>query len=201
MGLDWQNNNSARASRFFVISSPSLHDYNVKMPIFTFCRWREHKKTMFLFFTWTLIQSFRIANIWRIKQDGISAIKSEAARIHFLSDVFVTVAVTRGGLNYQVTIQPFPLFTSDQTITDKKRNGNGWQTSQAPSMLGVRSRSSCTSPSDDHQYKIPGYGLVWLKIHERCVPLVEFPNRNTPKFCCKSLVSCLLNAKISDFKS
>ena len=29
------------------------------------------------------------ANIWRIKRDGISAIKFEAARIHFLSDVFV----------------------------------------------------------------------------------------------------------------
>ena len=28
-------------------------------------------------------------NIWRIKRDGISAIKFEAARIHFLSDVFV----------------------------------------------------------------------------------------------------------------
>ena len=32
-------------------------------------------------------------NIWRIERDGISAIKFEAARIHFLSDVFVTVAV------------------------------------------------------------------------------------------------------------
>ena len=31
------------------------------------------------------------ANIWRIKRYGISAIKFEAARIHFLSDVFVTV--------------------------------------------------------------------------------------------------------------
>ena len=44
------------------------------------------------------MQSFRfnykkIANIWRIKRDVISAIKFEAARIQFLSDVFVTVAV------------------------------------------------------------------------------------------------------------
>ena len=45
------------------------------------------------------MQSFRIqlqkkfANIWRIKRDGISAIKFEAAQIHFLSDVFVAVAV------------------------------------------------------------------------------------------------------------
>ena len=33
------------------------------------------------------------ANIWWIKRDGINAIKFEAARIHFLSDVFVEVAV------------------------------------------------------------------------------------------------------------
>ena len=44
------------------------------------------------------MQSFRIqfqknfVNIWRIKRDGISAIKFEAAQIHFLSDVFVAVA-------------------------------------------------------------------------------------------------------------
>ena len=35
----------------------------------------------------------KFANIWRIKGDGISAIKFEAAQIHFLSDVFVAVAV------------------------------------------------------------------------------------------------------------
>ena len=44
------------------------------------------------------MQSFRfnskkIANIWRIKRDEISAIKFETAQIHFLSDLFVTVAV------------------------------------------------------------------------------------------------------------
>ena len=33
------------------------------------------------------------ANIWWIKRDGISAITFEAARIHFLRDVFVAVAV------------------------------------------------------------------------------------------------------------
>ena len=31
-----QNNNFARASRFFDISLPSLHDYDLKMPLFTF---------------------------------------------------------------------------------------------------------------------------------------------------------------------
>ena len=34
-----------------------------------------------------------MANIWQIEQDGISAIKFEAARLHFLIDVFVAVAV------------------------------------------------------------------------------------------------------------
>ena len=45
MGLDWQNNNFARASRFLFISYPSLHDYKVKVLHFTFCRGREHKTT------------------------------------------------------------------------------------------------------------------------------------------------------------
>ena len=37
--------------------------------------------------------SKKFANIWRIKRDGMSAIKFEAARIHFLRDLFVAVAV------------------------------------------------------------------------------------------------------------
>ena len=37
--------------------------------------------------------SKKFANIWRIKRAGVIAIKFEAARIHFLSDVFVAVAV------------------------------------------------------------------------------------------------------------
>ena len=59
---------------------------------------REVKTTLF-FFSWTLIMSFKIqrqkkiANIWRTERDGISAIKFEAVRLHFLSDVFVAVAV------------------------------------------------------------------------------------------------------------
>ena len=55
-------------------------------------------KKWLLFLGRLKIQSFRIqlqkiANIWRIKRDGISAIKFEAARLHFLSDVFVAVAI------------------------------------------------------------------------------------------------------------
>ena len=34
----------------------------------------------------------KFANIWRIKRDGISTIKFEAAQTHFLSDVLVAVA-------------------------------------------------------------------------------------------------------------
>ena len=35
---------------FLYISSPSLHDYDVKMHDFTFCGGREHKATAFFFF-------------------------------------------------------------------------------------------------------------------------------------------------------
>ena len=34
---------------FFYISLPSLHDYDVKFPNFTFCGGRESKTTSFLF--------------------------------------------------------------------------------------------------------------------------------------------------------
>ena len=44
---------------FLYISLASLHDYDVKMPNFTFCGVREHKTTFF-FFSWTSIQSVRI---------------------------------------------------------------------------------------------------------------------------------------------
>ena len=48
IGLDQQNNNCARASRF---SLPSLHDYDVKMPSFTSSGAREHTTTTFFFFS------------------------------------------------------------------------------------------------------------------------------------------------------
>ena len=80
---------------FLYISLPSLHEYDVKMPNFTFCRGREHNTTTFFFFSCTSIQSFRIqprkktANIWRIEREGIiiNATKFEAVRLYFLSDV------------------------------------------------------------------------------------------------------------------
>ena len=48
---------------FCTFLCPSLHDYNVKVPNFTFCRGREHKTTFF-FFSWTLIQAVRI-QLWK----------------------------------------------------------------------------------------------------------------------------------------
>ena len=52
IGLDWRNNNFARAHHAsWYISWPSLHGYNVKVPYFTFCRGREHKTTSFLYFS------------------------------------------------------------------------------------------------------------------------------------------------------
>ena len=48
IGLDKQNNNFARASRYFVhFSLLSLHDYDVKRPNFTFYGGREGKTTNF----------------------------------------------------------------------------------------------------------------------------------------------------------
>lgn len=52
---------------------------------------REPKTTL-VFFSWTLIQTFRIqlqtivANIWRIERGGINAMKFKAGRTHFLTD-------------------------------------------------------------------------------------------------------------------
>ena len=45
---------------FLYITLPSLHDYDVKISKFTFRQGLEHKTTTFFFFSWTLIQSFRI---------------------------------------------------------------------------------------------------------------------------------------------
>ena len=44
VGLDKQNNNFARVSRIWYISLWSLHDYDVKLPNFTFFEERGHKR-------------------------------------------------------------------------------------------------------------------------------------------------------------
>ena len=49
-----QNNNFARAAHFFLyISLPLLHEYDVKMPNFTFYVGSENKTTIFFFLLWT----------------------------------------------------------------------------------------------------------------------------------------------------
>ena len=58
-----ENNSFARVLNFFVHFLPSLHDYDVKMPNFTFCGGHEHKTT--IFFSWheqykQRVQTFRI---------------------------------------------------------------------------------------------------------------------------------------------
>ena len=55
IGLTKQNNHSSRAAAFFLyISLPSPHDYDVKMPYFTFYRGRKQETTKFSFsfLTW-----------------------------------------------------------------------------------------------------------------------------------------------------
>ena len=50
IGLDWKNNNFARASRVLYISLPSLYDYDGELLNFTFYGGREHTTTIFFFF-------------------------------------------------------------------------------------------------------------------------------------------------------
>ena len=50
IGLDWQNNNPARASRFFVHFFAINARLQRKLPNFMFCGGREHKTTIFFFF-------------------------------------------------------------------------------------------------------------------------------------------------------
>ena len=41
----------ARASRFFLLFFPSLHDYDAKLPSLTFFEGRGHQTTNFIFFS------------------------------------------------------------------------------------------------------------------------------------------------------
>ena len=108
--------NKKKNSRFRLTKQTTLHVHHPflyvvwnNVPNFTFCRGLEHKTT--IFFSWTLIQSFRIQlrrNLPTFDElnvrDGISAIKFQAARINnFLRDVFVAVAVVVASAPYYVT--------------------------------------------------------------------------------------------------
>ena len=80
--LTKQNNNFARASRFY-ISLPSLRDYHVKMPSFTFCEGRKQAmsdKIFFLFMNLDMVDRNsapeEFACIWQSKRVGIITIET-----------------------------------------------------------------------------------------------------------------------------
>ena len=86
-GLDKQNNNFYVHHPCSYIPLPSLHDYDLKVPNFTFCGGRKHKKTIFFFSPWTSIDavlsnssSEKVANICRIERGEIDAVKFETKR-------------------------------------------------------------------------------------------------------------------------
>ena len=99
MRLDKQKYRFARASDAFLYFSAVVARLQRETAQFHVLSRTGTKDNNFLFVSWILMQSFRIqlqkkfSNIRRIKRDGISAIKFEAAQIHFSSDVFVVVAV------------------------------------------------------------------------------------------------------------
>ena len=92
IGLDKQNNNFTRTflcrrcttTTWNCLISRFVEDGNKRQLSFSlpelWCRPSE-------------FISKKFANIWRTERDGTSAIKFEAAQIHFLSDVFVAVVV------------------------------------------------------------------------------------------------------------
>ena len=92
-GKNWQNNNTACASCFFV------HFFSVTARLwhenanFMFCGWVEHKTTFF-FFSWTSIQSFRIQlqkNCQHLRKE-LKNLKFEVAQLHFFKWCFVVDA-------------------------------------------------------------------------------------------------------------
>ena len=97
MFLDWQNNNFARASCFFCtflcccctttmwkcLNSCFVENMNIIQRLYF----------SFLQLWYSLFIEFNSRKIWWIERVEISAIKFEVAWIHFLSDVFIVVAV------------------------------------------------------------------------------------------------------------
>ena len=102
--LTRQNNNFARASRFFLyISLPSTSRLPVKMPNFTFCEGRKQAMTKFiLFMNLDMVDRNsapeEFACIWQSKWVGIITIETEKMWVHSSCDVFVVVSC-RGILN------------------------------------------------------------------------------------------------------
>ena len=84
------------SSRSLCISFPSLHDYDAKLPNFTFYRRRiKHHTKIFLNLDLILENSTarKFANIWENEQRGMIGTKFETVQIHFVGDVLVTVPV------------------------------------------------------------------------------------------------------------
>ena len=83
---------------FWYNSLPSLHDYDVKVPYFTFSGGRKQATTNFLCFSNLKYcpqetNSGTFAHIWHFQQFGINAKNFEKTRIHFNSDGFAAVAI------------------------------------------------------------------------------------------------------------
>ena len=64
----------------------------------------------------------KFTSIWRIKQNGISAIRFEAARIPFLSDFFVAATVVVASAPYLLPLRPEYLFTLHQSVAQSLSN-------------------------------------------------------------------------------
>ena len=79
---------------FLYISLSSLHDYDLKLPNFTFYWGHECTTMTFFSFSQTLIQSLtiqfqkKIAIIWKIKTVGVRAMKFGTVRIQFFGEDF-----------------------------------------------------------------------------------------------------------------
>ena len=85
---------------FLYISLPSLHDCNGKMPNFTIYGERKLVTAKFSFSFYQYLNMVlrnstqkEFACLWRSKWVGVIAIEIERTQIHFLSDLFVAVAV------------------------------------------------------------------------------------------------------------
>ena len=72
------------------ISWQPLHDYDVNISTFTVYEEPEHEKTNERTNSKNSTPE-KFANIWQIERNGIGEKKFKAARIHFLSNVFVAV--------------------------------------------------------------------------------------------------------------
>ena len=90
IGSDGQNNNSARASRFLCAFLCRHCTTTTRKSLIS--RFVENVNTRQLYFSLREPPE-KIANIWQTERDGTSAIKFEAAGLHFSIDVFVAVAV------------------------------------------------------------------------------------------------------------